>query len=261
MADYRYSIMKVIRSLREYGLKWMVLHLFESKLGIRLPLSAETRWQLSLRTEVKFWDGFIRNKGYAAFAEEYTFMVQADAELRPEMKALLPYKDGLKIIDVGAGPMTMMGKRYDGRIIDITAVDPLADEYDKILERYGIVPAIRTQKCAAEELSERYGEGAFDMAYARNSIDHTYNPEMAVLEMLQVVRRGSYVLLEHIQNEAIKENWEGLHQWNFSMEGGDFIISWKGGRVNFTEKYREVCDTECVHDKERDWIWVRLRKR
>lgn len=253
--------MKVISNLREYGIKWMVLHLLESKLGIRLPLSADTRWQMSLRTEVRFWDGFIKHKGYAAYAKEYQFMVQADAELRAEIKALLPYREGLSIIDVGAGPMTMMGKRYEGRQVDITAVDPLADAYDQILERYDVVPAIRTRKCAAEELETKFGEGVFDLAYARNSIDHTYNPEAAVLEMLRIVKPGSYVLLEHIQNEAIKENWEGLHQWNFSMVGGDFIISSRMERVNFSEKYRDVCETECVHDEERDWVWVRLRKR
>ncbi len=58
--------------------------------------------------------------------------------------------DRIRILDVGAGPLTVLGKRLTGVQIDITAVDPLAGDYGTLLQRHGIAPPIRTQWCEGE---------------------------------------------------------------------------------------------------------------
>lgn len=178
---------------------------------------------------------------------------------------MLPQKLKIYILDVGADPLTYLGKIFEGKRINITAVDPLADEYDLILDKYQIQPLIRTQKLAAEELTKRFSPSTFDLVVARNSIDHAYGPESGVLQMIDVVKSGQYVLLEHRQNEAENENYSGLHQWNFSLSAnGDFLISSKFDKVNKTKKYAELCTITCEIVNEGvdgDWLITRIQKR
>ena len=163
---------------------------------------------------------------------------------------LLP-QDEIHILDVGAGPLTYLGRKFHGKQINITAVDPLADEYDKILAKYQVQPLIRTEKLAGEELTTRFQPNTFDLVFARNSIDHSYDPERVILQMIEVVKPGRYVLLEHLPNEASKHHYIGLHQWNFSVSAdGDFLINSKLGNVNFTKKYKDICTTTCEIVKE-----------
>ena len=87
-----------------------------------------------------------------------------------------------------------------------------AHHNDKILKKHGIQPLVRTRKLAAEELTKAFPVNTYDLVFARNCIGHSYNPERAILEMINVVKRGRYVLLEHLPNEGKSENYQGLHQ-------------------------------------------------
>ena len=178
---------------------------------------------------------------------------------------MLPAQTEVKILDVGAGPLTYLGKKWGGRHVNITAIDPLADKYDRILAKYQLQPLVRTQKLAAEDLSQRFPAGTFDLAFARNCLDHAYNPERAVLQMIEVVKRGRYVLLEHKPNEARQQSYTGLHQWNFSVSAnGDFMIGSKFETVNMTKKYAELCTITCEvvgEDRIGDLLVTRIQKR
>ena len=119
----------------------------------------------------------------------------------------------------------------------------MANEYDRLLDKYQIKPLIRTQKLAAEDITKRFSRIPIIYVVARNCIDHAYNPESAILQMVDVAKNSRYVLLEHRPNEAENEKYWGLHQWNFSMsDKGDFIISSKHMKmeINMTEKYAEL---------------------
>jgi SAM-dependent methyltransferase len=178
---------------------------------------------------------------------------------------LLPVQNDARILDVGAGPLTWLGKKHEGKSINITAIDPLADEYDRILEKYRIHPLVRTEKLAAENLMERFPADSFGLVFARNCIDHSFDPEKAILQMINVVETGGYVLLEHRPNEAENENYSGLHQWNFSMSPeGNFLISSKNDTVDMTRKYQGICiiSSEIVYEYgDIDWLIVRIKKK
>jgi len=174
---------------------------------------------------------------------------------------LLPKREGeCLILDVGAGPFTFLGKKCPGLGFKIIAVDPLADEYDRILDKYSVSPIVRTEKLEAEKLTSRYAPDSFDLVYARNCIDHAYSPERAILEMVSVVKRDQYVYLVHRPNEAENEGYAGLHQWNFSADQGDFVIRSKRDKVNMTQKYKSICVIECFCEAESEWLIVTIRK-
>jgi ubiquinone/menaquinone biosynthesis C-methylase UbiE len=169
-----------------------------------------------------------------------------------------------KVLDVGAGPLTYLGKRINGTTIDLISVDIVANVFNKLLEKHKIEPIIRTQKCSAETLTKMFASNSFDLVFARNCIDHSYNPEKAILQMLEVVKKDCYVLMEHRLNEGITEKYSGLHQWNFFYnEKGDFIIGSRTDQVNITEKYKNNCEIKCEMASEGndgDWLITRIRK-
>jgi SAM-dependent methyltransferase len=228
------------------------------------PIPAKLKWKAGIRSEIRFWDAYFSTKGLQ-WADTYGIRFDPDLPLQPRPAALLPPQTEVHILDVGAGPLTYLGKKSEGKHINITAVDPLSDEYDRILYKYQIQPIVRTQQLAAEELTMRFPLNTFDLVVARNCIDHAYDPERAILQMIDVVKSGRYVLLEHRPNEAENSNYLGLHQWNFSLSAnGDFLISTRFTKVNMTKKYAELCIIMCEivkDDTDRDWLITRIQKR
>ena len=237
--------------------------LLMGKYGRWIPF-AKTKWSAGLRSEMDFWDDYFRTKGLQ-WPESYLTRLDPLTPLQPRPTALLPQLAEVNILDVGAGPLTYLGKTCSDRHLHLTAVDPLADQYDRILKKYGVNPPVRTQKLSAEKLMKRFKPGNFDLVFARNCIDHSYDPENAILQMITVVKRDCYVLLEHFPNEGEKEAYAGLHQWNFSMSAaGDFLIASKTRTVNLTQKYSAICKIECEiikEDGDTELLITRIRKK
>lgn len=66
----------------------------------------------------------------------------------------------VKILDVGAGPLTRIGKIWPGHQLEITATDPLAESYEQLLNDIALVPLVKTQNCLGEELAEKFSPKA-----------------------------------------------------------------------------------------------------
>ncbi len=252
-----------VKVFRESGFHGIVSILI-SKYGLPIPQSQKSKWKAEINSEIQFWDDYFRTKGLQ-WADSYGSRFDPNLALQPRPAALLPPQIKIHILDVGSGPLTYLGKVYEGEHINTTAVDPLANEYDRILDKYQIQPPVRTQKLAAEDLTKSFPSSAYDLVFARNCIDHAYNPERAILQMIDVVKSGRYVLLEHRPNEAENENYSGLHQWNFSLSAnGEFLISSKFEKVNMTKKYAELCAITCEivnEGRDGDLLIVRIQKK
>ena len=231
------------------------------KYGLELPLHRKTLWHLGKVSEIKFWDSYYRSKGMG-WGEKYWLKFDPDLPLQPRVASLLQESTEPKLLDVGAGPMTYLGKVYKGRRLNITAIDPLADDYNRILNKYYIVPNVRTEKLAAEKITSKFNSNEFDLVFARNCLDHSYNPEKAIMQMLDVVKKGCYLLLEHHPNEAEHEGYKGLHKWNFfALPNGDFIINSKFSEINMTKKHRNRCTIKCeVINEDQEWVITRIKK-
>jgi SAM-dependent methyltransferase len=209
----------VIRS----RLRWAVRRaLIRTRPGTRLWW----RWQ-GLRHELDFWSDWFELRGGPRWADDYLRRTQPapliDDPLVTARLDEIPRVD-VRILDVGAGPLTRLGTRYPGKRIDLVAADPLAEEYDVLLRRFGIEPAVRTIEAPGERLLERFPRSSFDIAYAVNSIDHSYEPLRIVENMLALVRPDGVVLLRHTRNEGEHRRFSGPHQWNFDFVDGDIVI-------------------------------------
>src|SRR6266516_646804 len=92
-------------------------------------------WAVGLPGELKFWESALKDPGRKWDPGEYRDRTDPDLELQAELKRLIPAAPGdkVRILDVGAGPLTRLGKRWSGREVEIVAVDPLAREYETML--------------------------------------------------------------------------------------------------------------------------------
>jgi SAM-dependent methyltransferase len=175
--------------------------------------------------ELDFWKQFVKSD---RFLHNWVF-----PEQNPEIRANHPdvakcfddfaceNGDGkLQVIDVGSGALPWIkGILPNMRLI---ACDPLADEYQKIFD-YNRYEQDAPVKAFAESLP--FDDNSFDIVHCSNALDHTQNPGQAIQEMERVCRPGGMILIQGFENEAIHENWQGLHQWNIFIDIKKLFIS------------------------------------
>ena len=137
--------------------------------------------------------------------------------------------DTVKILDAGAGPFTQIGSIWPGYKTEVTATDALAPNYDKLLKEYNVAPPVRTKKCDFESLASLFGEDYFDLVWSQNALDHSYDPVSGLENLISVAKPGCYVSIMLFENEGERENYKGMHQWNFSRLNDDISISTKKG--------------------------------
>jgi len=203
-----------------------------------------------LREEL-FWRHWFTTKGISS-------AVPLDQLLDPNLpfpELLRPFAeslphDVLKVLDVGAGPCTHIGRKHPSKTIEVTATDILASRYQKIMDGRKIVPPVQTVYADAEALTKTFPKKFFDMAVANNSLDHCATPFKAIQEMLEVVKTGGYVILRHRENEAVRAKYHGLHQWNFLLAEGKTILWSRHEKIDLSGAFATYATINIVPDPE-----------
>ena len=223
---------------------------------------AVERWEVGLDEETEFWLRWLRDRG-APWTDDFALRTDPEAQLQPHIAQHLTGapRDGVRVLDVGSGPLTVLGKHWDGHRLDITAVDPLAERYAALYERTGIDPIVTPVTGEAEHVTERFEAGSFDLVYAQNCIDHGYDPMRSINEMLTLVKPGSVLLLEHAIDEGEFMEYAGPHQWNFRAEDGRFVLWRPGYRVDAHAALQPRAEIELDEVPEARWLRVALRRR
>ncbi|HEY3834550.1 MAG TPA: methyltransferase domain-containing protein [Acidimicrobiia bacterium] len=219
-----------------------VLQSYERRSRARRPVA--DAWKAALDSEVRFWERTIKNW------QQLNDRFDPDQPLYAPLAELVnaPAGSTIKVIDVGAGLISCVGKKLPGCTVENTAVDALGDEYQGVLRRAGIEPPVWTEQCDSEKLSAKFGENAFDLAYARNTLDHSYDPPAAIREIVKIVKPGGVAMLEHAPDEAEEENYLGLHQWNLRCEHGRFVVWRRDTRIDMGNELAGVATVEQALD-------------
>ena len=223
-------------------------------------------WEQGRTREVAFWERVLPSR--LAKGGLYTDATSGQSRADPEapisdavMSELLDRIPGraVAILDVGAGPLTAVGKTHPGKALQITATDPLADDYDRILDELDFEPPVRTIAVSGEDLLNRFERGSFDIAFARNSIDHAADPVEVIRTMLALVKPGRFVVLWHQPAEGERWRYHGLHQWNFVYEDGALVIRRpRCGTVRVDDSFDAVAAAESF--LRNGWIGCVLTK-
>jgi SAM-dependent methyltransferase len=220
----------------------------------------------ALAQEVEFWRNWLATGGLQ-WPEDYASRTDPRAEVDdPILRDILEAspQPTVSVLDVGAGPITGIGFHYPGKELALTAIDPLAREYDGILREHGMELPVRTQPLRGEDLLRRFSPNSFDVAFARNALDHTLDPLPIIHNMVAVVRSGGHVVLRHTVNEAVTERYEQLHQWNFDERDGRCIV-WRRPRRerDVAVELGDGVEVRCARDLfiGYEWVCCAIRKR
>jgi SAM-dependent methyltransferase len=188
-------------------------------------LSPKQRWSKHLGSEAGYWERLIATPD--RFREQFGWCLDPELEVRQEElhEAIdaVP-RDRLRLLDVGAGPVTVVGRRWAGKSIEVTPIDPLADVYNEALHKSGIDVPVPTRQLAVEDLAGHFGARSFDLAYCHNAIDHMPDPLEALDIMLSLVASDGFVVIRCLPEEGERNSYFGIHQWNVDLDGGELVI-------------------------------------
>jgi hypothetical protein len=177
----------------------------------------------------------------------------------PEEKIGKPYK----FVDIGSGPFSNVGSITDKVYLDALYVDPLASVYNMVKNRYDLNDTMKLQTGFVELLIKNFEPNSFDMVHMSNALDHSFSPIDGIYQLLNICKIGGKVVLRHAENEAVNENYQGLHQWNLSLHNKEksFIIWRDDERYDVCEIFSEYADIYLYPDeieKEDRWIYNKV---
>lgn len=216
-------------------------------------------WADGLFDEICFWDNFMKNEGGIFF---YGFSKTTSPDRSFELEEDIPqekYGHEYKFIDVGAGPFSRCGRVTDKVKLEALSVDPLAYAYSILKKKYSIDNNIRLETGFVELLDRKFKPNSFDMVHMSNSLDHCFSAIDGIYQLLNICKIGGKVILRHAENEALRENYVGLHQWNLSLhnEENSFVVWRNNQRYDVCKIFADYADIELIPDvKENTGHWI-----
>jgi 2-polyprenyl-3-methyl-5-hydroxy-6-metoxy-1,4-benzoquinol methylase len=199
-----------------------------------------------LELEVKFWDWVINPETRKPFVQKRIDVDKQDfIDSCGEFffNLLLHAKPKPRLLDVGAGPVSRLMWGAANNLIDIVSIDPLADEYLKLLNKYNVSIPVKPIQGKGESIVDQFGENSFDIVYCCNALDHSERPFICALNMVAALKAGGYLMIEGFTKEGTHEKYVGLHQHDLCVE--DNNLSYTDKQKNKTILFRD--NVKCIY--------------
>jgi len=233
-----------------------------TRFGAIALLGPKRLWSRAQGEELQFWDDILATGG-GKWGDVYPMRYDPEWPLQDYLCSLVAAPPGatVRILDVGAGPLTIVGKKWPGREVQITAVDPNAEAYDRLLTKHGVRPPVRTRFGYAELLTTIVPHSSFDLVHSRNAVDHSRDAVLAIEQMITCAKPGGWVFLHHSICEGEKQRYTGPHQWNFYPRDGAFHVG-RPGRlaVNVTRRLADRATVEVRPSHDSGWFVVVMKR-
>lgn len=141
--------------------------------------------------------------GYNTVAHhEWRTVENSAPHLLPPLEALAAKNPSLKLLDVGAGSGTITASivKYmpSGHITAVDLSPEIVSRASAHAKEVGVASNITFQAASVYELSQTFGENAFDVVHASQMLCHLDSPVEALTEMLKVVKPGGVLALREI---------------------------------------------------------------
>ncbi len=152
----------------------------------------------------------------------------------------------VRILDIGAGPWTTINKTHPAMVIMIDPIDALADHYNKLLDKNGILVPVPTVQMFAKDIVHKYDENTFHIVHLGNALDRMVDPMDIIDKAIVVTKPGGHIIIVGYENEVVRRrlkngNQYGMHNWNLYI--GDencLFLQLKDGPVkNLTTTIRD----------------------
>lgn len=140
----------------------------------------------------------------------------------------------LSVLDLGCGPLSVLGKRGSNFGVEIVGIDPMADAYAAVLQEVGVTPPFTLRRGFGENLDEMFEPSTFDFVHSRNALDHCQDAPKVIKNMVDLAKDDTRILITVFQNEGEKAGYSGFHTWNFD-EFNERITVWTPQVAHFLE--------------------------
>lgn len=213
------------------------------------------------KEEMHFWDKELSLKG------KFTkyIMRRLDPKLRkedfPEKLLELSFRSfsgeqPYQVLELGSGPLSTLAYGVDIGLIEVVAIDPLADAYASLYKKYNIMNfPIKPIQGAGEALNI---SKKFHCAFAINSLDHTTDIVKSFNNLVMSVRMGGCVILQHHIKEGSYQRWSESHKWDLDVDNDQLIANDRNGN-----KYILTTNLKIVFlnvDREKRGIEIVIQK-
>ena len=120
------------------------------------------------------------------------------------------------------------------------ACDADAYRYVKVWNEMKMQPLVVTEFCTFENASQ-WIHDKFDLVFQQNALDHAHDVPKAIDAMLELVAPGGLMVLFNMAEEATRQKYWGMHQWNFRMgDAGSFKVQGPGQNGGITNINKRV---------------------
>jgi hypothetical protein len=222
--------------------------------------------------ELGFWEGELKLRGKHPEDIARRLDPRRRREVFPRMLAepILPLlrqhfrlDRPAKCVEIGPGPLSTLAWGVDEGLLEVHAVDVLATEFAALLARHDITYPVRPIPGTGEDLLAWFPPASFELAYARNALDHTDDAPRTFDHLVKLVRVDGAIVLQHHLQEGTRQGWSASHKWNLDLGEGGLVATRRGG-VRIELGRRD--DVELLYVEYRSklldgWIDVVYRRR
>lgn len=189
--------------------------------------SYESLFFLKLKDPVAFLESCRRNN--SVFPEGIKDEVY---KLRDEVFKL----KSLLTLEIGSGPNSNLSYWVDNKLLEVTAIDPLADIYKKIMKQLNYQYPITPIKHRGEDLLDLFEEETFHIVFAQNSLDHTEDPIKCFKNAYSLLKKKGLLFVCSNIKEGTRTSWAGMHKFDIYVENDELFLANKKGEVlNFID--------------------------
>jgi SAM-dependent methyltransferase len=198
-------------------------------------------WEENIDHEVRHWEHWL---GAPHLEDSRQRRITSTEILSPRLLNLLGAERGshVRILDVGSGPISTIGRTAPDYCYELICVDALASQFNALLQKFGLAHLPHIQKVRGEDLESYFGKASFDLVHCANALDHFEDPAAAFSNMYEVCKPGGLILLISIENEGEREQYRGLHQWNLRADDKGIHLANKNSSINLLSRLTEPVD-------------------
>lgn len=225
----------------------------------KLMFTRIREWVKGLVSEISWWDTVLYKVKYCDDTRKDRLVPR---DFVYEFNSDIVFEENDIIVDIGSGPLPVYGNRIRGKHVNYLPMDPLAFEYKKLYDKYGIKLPVEPSFAFLEGLSGYIHQKA-DYVICSNAMDHSIDPLCSLIECIKATKIGGSVLLAHLEEEAEYANYTGLHQWNITIRNDKLIFFNREYEFDVSQILNDYCNVELRHvaGKEgRYWNVARIIK-
>jgi SAM-dependent methyltransferase len=165
----------------------------------------------------------------------------------------------LKTLELAPGPLSTLAYLVDIGLIEITAIDPLADFYNNLFSEYSVDYPIVPIVGFGESLTS---VEEYDFTYIQNGLDHTENPKRVFENMYRATKENGIIGTVHFVKDGTSRKWYNLHKYDSILRKCDLIaINELGKEINLTKEFDlQPIYLRCFINKEEEGLVYVCRK-